>query len=244
MSKVKVQTEIPSGIIFHIKPPIMLQRLALFRVAWPHFRPLLSSYRIKRIMDIVLLLVFSPLLLTLIILVSMFVKSTSRGPVFYSHQRIGQGGRRFQVWKFRTMVQDSDIALQRYLDANPQYRAEWERLHKLRNDPRVTGIGIWLRKTSLDELPQAWNVLWGDMSLVGPRPIVHDEISRYADEFILYTRVLPGITGLWQVSGRNNTTYKKRVRLDVWYVHNWSIWLDVCILVRTIKVILTSEGAY
>ena len=142
------------------------------------------------------------------------------------------------------MVCDADAVLQTYLAANPQARAEWERDHKLKRDPRVTWIGRLLRQTSLDELPQLWNVLRGEMSLVGPRPIVDDEIRKYGDVFLEYTRVLPGITGLWQVSGRNNTTYDERVSLDAFYVGNWSVWLDLYILFRTIRVVLLREGAY
>ena len=132
----------------------------------------------------------------------------------------------------------------RYLDEHPELAAEWQAKHKLRHDPRITWIGHWLRVTSLDELPQVWNVLMGDMSLVGPRPIVAAEIDKYADRYEHYIKVLPGITGLWQVSGRNNTTYDERVDLDTYYVQNWSLWLDVYILACTVKVVLLSEGAY
>jgi lipopolysaccharide/colanic/teichoic acid biosynthesis glycosyltransferase len=142
------------------------------------------------------------------------------------------------------MVPDADRKLADYLVENPESLIEWERAHKLRNDPRVTWVGKRLRRLSLDELPQLLNVLMGQMSLVGPRPIVESEIERYGRGYTLYRRVKPGITGLWQVSGRNNTTYDERILLDEYYVHNWSVWLDVYILIRTVSVLATAEGAY
>ncbi len=199
---------------------------------------------LKDIMDILLVIAGGLLSFPLIALIALLIKISSPGPVIYGHQRIGFRGRRFQAWKFRTMVTDADKVLEKCLAADPQLRKEWEKNHKLRNDPRVTKIGRWLRLTSLDELPQIWNVLLGEMSLVGPRPIVQAEISRYGESFDLYTKVLPGITGLWQISGRNNTTYAERVRLDSYYVRNWSPWMDLYILARTFKVVLLGEGAY
>jgi lipopolysaccharide/colanic/teichoic acid biosynthesis glycosyltransferase len=164
--------------------------------------------------------------------------------VFYGQWRIGYGGRRFRAWKFRTMVVNAEQQLEMHLANSPELRREWERDHKLRNDPRVTAIGRFLRKTSLDELPQLANVLIGQMSLVGPRPIVEEEIVKYGDAFRLYLRVRPGLTGLWQVSGRNDTGYAQRVRLDMHYVRNWSPWLDIHLLARTIGVIAGQKGAY
>jgi lipopolysaccharide/colanic/teichoic acid biosynthesis glycosyltransferase len=142
------------------------------------------------------------------------------------------------------MVPDADAVLTKYLETHPELKEEWLRDQKLRNDPRITRTGRFLRKTSLDELPQLWNVLRGEMSLVGPRPIVEAEIERYGANFALYTRVLPGLTGLWQVSGRNDTTYPERVALDSYYVRNWSVWLDLYILARTVWVVLAGKGAY
>lgn len=139
---------------------------------------------------------------------------------------------------------DAEQVLESYLASDPTLRAEWERDHKLKQDPRVTWVGNILRKTSLDELPQLWNVLVGDMSLVGPRPIVDAEKEKYGASFSLTSRVMPGITGLWQVSGRNNTTYERRVSLDAYYARNWSLWFDVYILLRTIKTVVRREGAY
>ncbi len=142
------------------------------------------------------------------------------------------------------MVCNSDEVLRQYLNAHPQAREEWLADHKLRDDPRVTTIGRWLRSSSLDELPQLWNVLKGEMSVVGPRPIVEAEVEKYGEIFELYKAVRPGITGLWQVCGRNDTTYHQRVRLDRYYVRNWSVWLDAYILARTAYVVFRRRGAY
>jgi Undecaprenyl-phosphate galactose phosphotransferase WbaP len=198
----------------------------------------------KRLVDLVVsgaaLLVFSPLFLV----VATLIKLSSKGPIFFGHTRMGRGGSTFKAWKFRSMVPNAQQVLHDYLQAHPELRDEWERDHKLKNDPRITWIGRLLRKTSLDELPQLWNVFVGEMSLVGPRPIVKEEIGKYAETYEEYKRVLPGITGLWQISGRNNTTYEERLFFDRFYVSNWSVWLDLFILVRTVKTVLFCEGAY
>jgi undecaprenyl-phosphate galactose phosphotransferase len=165
------------------------------------------------------------------------------GPAIFTHRRIGTGGRRFQCLKFRTMVMNSDSVLQRLLSADPAAAAEWAATQKLRNDPRITPIGHILRKTSLDELPQLINVLRGEMSLVGPRPIVDNEVPRYGDHISYYMEARPGMTGLWQVSGRSETTYEERVRLDVRYVREWSIWQDIAILLKTVLVVIQRRGA-
>jgi Undecaprenyl-phosphate galactose phosphotransferase WbaP len=199
---------------------------------------------IKSVMDFVLIIIFGMLCLPLVAMIVLLIKLTSPGPVFYAQERVGKESRRFWAWKFRTMVVNADEVLQKYLDEDPALRAEWELDHKLKNDPRVSTIGVFLRKTSLDELPQLWNVLRGEMSLVGPRPIVTAEIEKYGDWFELYEQATPGITGMWQISGRNNTTYDVRVAHDRFYVLNWSPWLDLYILARTIKVVLCREGAY
>lgn len=198
----------------------------------------------KRVIDGLLTLIVLIGSLPLLLVISLIVRLTSKGPVFYSQPRLGRNGMEFRAWKFRTMVADADAALARYLASNSAARREWEQNHKLRKDPRITRIGRILRKTSLDELPQLWNVLRGEMSLVGPRPIIEDEIRKYADAYELYSRVQPGITGLWQISGRNNTSYDERVELDVFYVRNWSLWLDLYILASTVRVVLLQEGAY
>jgi Undecaprenyl-phosphate galactose phosphotransferase WbaP len=184
------------------------------------------------------------LCLPILLLLAMLIKLDSRGPIFYSQTRIGRAGKSFQAIKFRTMAVNADQLLEHYLQRQPELRTLWQQDHKLKKDPRLTRVGRWLRRTSLDELPQLWNVLKGEMSLVGPRPIIAEEISRYGDKYPLYTRVKPGLTGLWQVSGRNNISYAERVNLDAYYVRNWSVWLDAYILLRTPWVVLTAEGAY
>ena len=198
----------------------------------------------KRVFDLVVAGLISFALLPLVLLIAVLVRLTSKGPVFYKHRRVGRNGTPFKAWKFRTMVQDADETLARYFDENPNLREEWQTHQKLKYDPRITSVGRFLRATSLDELPQLWNVLVGEMSLVGPRPIVTSEANKYRSLFGHYQQVLPGITGLWQVSGRNDTTYKERIDLDVYYVENWSIWLDIYILACTVKVVLMREGAY
>jgi Undecaprenyl-phosphate galactose phosphotransferase WbaP len=182
--------------------------------------------------------------LPLAVVVAVLIKVESRGPVFYRHSRIGREGRRIAIWKFRTMAANADRVLDHYLRAHPEMAAEWRRDRKLRHDPRVTRLGRFLRRTSLDELPQLLNVFRGDMSLVGPRPIVTEEIEKYSEAYRLYTRVRPGLTGLWQVSGRNDTSYEERVALDTYYVRNWSPWLDVYLLARTVTAVLARAGAY
>lgn len=199
---------------------------------------------VKRIMDIGLIVLFSPLILMGTLLLSLLVRLDSVGPVIFAHQRIGWKGSRFYALKFRSMIPNADQALREYLLQHPELREEWEQNQKLRNDPRITRIGRFLRRTSLDELPQLWNVLKGEMSLVGPRPIVNEEMGRYGSSFSLYLKVRPGLTGLWQISGRNDTTYAERVAMDTYYVRNWSPWLDLYILARTVGVVLFGKGAY
>ena len=198
----------------------------------------------KRCLDLVASLAAGIILVPFLFYLALAVKMSSRGPILYGHPRIGRYGSTFKAWKFRTMFQDSSLKLEQYLEANPEMREEWERDHKLKVDPRVTRIGRFMRKTSLDELPQLWNVICGNMSLVGPRPIVTAEIVKYGPYYGLYTMVKPGITGLWQVSGRNNTTYDERVQLDAYYVRNWSPWVDVVLLFKTIRIVLFAKGAY
>lgn len=200
--------------------------------------------RLKRGLDLTLVLLGGLLSAPLWLLVALAIRLDSPGPVLFGHQRLGQDGRRFRLWKFRTMVQRADRLLETYLTAHPDLRQEWERDHKLRHDPRLTRVGRWLRKTSLDEIPQLWNVLCGEMSLVGPRPIVEAEKEKYGTQLEVYYQVLPGMTGLWQVSGRNDTSYQQRVQLDVYYVRNWSPWLDLYLLARTVWVVLRARGAY
>jgi Undecaprenyl-phosphate galactose phosphotransferase WbaP len=198
----------------------------------------------KAWIDLSLALLIGVLCLPILLLLAILIKLDSRGPIFYSQTRIGKAGKSFQAIKFRTMAVNADQLLEHYLQRQPELRTLWQQDHKLKKDPRLTRVGGWLRRTSLDELPQLWNVLKGEMSLVGPRPIIAEEISRYGDKYPLYTRVKPGLTGLWQVSGRNNISYAERVNLDAYYVRNWSVWLDAYILLRTPWVVLTAEGAY
>ncbi|CAK7055933.1 MAG: hypothetical protein DELT_01222 [Desulfovibrio sp.] len=172
------------------------------------------------------------------------VRIDSPGAAIFSRQRIGRNGKHFNVYKFRTMAVNGDAILKRHLEENPEARHEWAETQKLKDDPRVTRMGKFLRKTSLDELPQLLNVLKGEMSVVGPRPIVDSEVEKYGDDYALYTRVRPGITGLWQVSGRNDVSYEERVRFDHYYVCNWSVWLDILIIARTVPEVLHCSGAY
>ncbi|QDV69826.1 UDP-glucose:undecaprenyl-phosphate glucose-1-phosphate transferase [Rosistilla carotiformis] len=199
---------------------------------------------LKRCLDLVAVIAATPVLIPVMVAIGLAIKLTAPGPIFYRHRRVGRYGREIQVWKFRTMVQNADQVLQQHLDENPQLRREWELDHKLKKDPRVTRVGAILRKTSLDELPQLINVLMDEMSLVGPRPIVSAEVEKYAEAYPLYIAVQPGLTGLWQVNGRNNTTYERRIELDRRYVSSWSVWLDCYILLRTIKTVAFCEGAY
>jgi len=166
------------------------------------------------------------------------------GPVLFAHRRIGRDGRSFRCLKFRTMATDAEARLADLLARDAQARAEWDKDHKLRNDPRVTRLGEFLRKSSLDELPQLFNVLRGEMSLVGPRPIVEAEIVKYGRRFQQYCAVKPGITGLWQVSGRNDTTYRTRVALDCLYAGRRSLLLDAKVLAATVPAVLMRRGSY
>ena len=199
---------------------------------------------LKRLFDIFVALSAVVMLAPLFILVAAAVKIASPGPVLYGHQRVGYNNRPFRCWKFRSMVVDGDTVLANYLAENPAEHEEWTRSRKLRNDPRVTRLGAVLRSSSVDELPQIINVLMGDMSIVGPRPVVKDELDMYGDAVTHYLRTRPGITGLWQVSGRSDTSYDQRISFDTQYVNNWSMASDVSIIVRTIPAVLSSKGSY
>jgi Undecaprenyl-phosphate galactose phosphotransferase WbaP len=204
------------------------------------FRP---QYLMKRFFDIVsataLLIALSPLLA----FIALQIRRSGPG-VLFVQPRWGRGGQKFNCYKFRTMVPDAEKVLKELLDRDPVARREWEEKTKITNDPRITPIGEFLRKTSLDELPQLWNVIKGDMSLVGPRPILLHENEKYGSRLSFYHNVRPGITGLWQVSGRSDTDYANRIHLDTWYVKNWSLWYDIAILFKTVKVVLGRKGAY
>ena len=199
---------------------------------------------IKRVFDIVVTVCGGILILPFIAVIALLIRLDSPGPVVFAHRRIGQGGKEFSCYKFRSMMFDAEGALKKYLAIHPEAQEEWGRNFKLKDDPRITKIGRFLRKTSLDELPQLWNVLVGDMSLVGPRPIVKDEIVKYGTYINDFYLVPPGITGVWQVSGRSDTTYDERVQMDSWYVHNWSVWIDIVYLVKTVLAVVKGKGAY
>ena len=205
----------------------------------------LFRYRVvKRGMDLVFAALAMPILLPVLLVLAVLVRLTSPGPVFFSHRRICKNGAFFSMWKFRTMCVNSSEVLERYLAAHPEARSEWNQTHKLQDDPRVTRIGKVMRRLSLDELPQIWNVVTGRMSLVGPRPIVAAEVEKYAECFQCYTRVKPGVTGLWQVSGRSKLSYEARVKLDCEYVTHWSLLRDLKILALTVRSVVNQEGAY
>ena len=198
----------------------------------------------KRIFDLVATVVGGLLILPILLILAVLVGIDNKGRIIFAHRRVGRKGKLFPCYKFQSMVPDAQERLEEYLAKNPAAREEWEESFKLTNDPRVTKLGAFLRKTSLDELPQLWNVLMGDMSLVGPRPIVTKEIERYGDYIREYYMVPPGITGMWQVNGRSDTTYEERVAMDTWYVRNWSVWIDLVYLFKTVKAVFTGKGAY
>ena len=202
------------------------------------------AQRLKRTLDLFGAAVGGVMISPLVLTIAILVRLDSPGPVFYGHQRLGARDTHFLCWKFRTMHRNAERLLDEYLQDNPDLQAEWEQNHKLRDDPRVTRVGHFLRKTSLDELPQLWNVLRGEMSLVGPRPIVTAEVPKYEKNYELYRRIKPGMSGFWQVSGRSDTDYGERVAMDSYYVRNWSVWLDIIILARTVRIVLSSKGAY
>jgi lipopolysaccharide/colanic/teichoic acid biosynthesis glycosyltransferase len=198
---------------------------------------------LKRVLDIVgalaLGILFSPLIFLIVIMMY-----RDPAPIIYKHRRVGRGGKMFECLKFRTMVPNAQQVLRELLDREPALKAEWLRHHKLRDDPRVTSIGKLLRRTSLDELPQIWNVIRGEMSLVGPRPVEREELLRYGKHAIAYLSAKPGITGLWQVTGRNDVDYRRRIAMDVCYVRKHTVLLDLYILLKTMRVVLIGDGAY
>lgn len=198
----------------------------------------------KRSFDILVALAALVLLSPIFVLIMALVKYSDGGSVFYGHRRIGYNGSTFRCLKFRTMSENGDAVLQQYLQQNPAAYEEWRATRKLQNDPRVTVIGTVLRKLSLDELPQLINIIRGEMSLVGPRPVVEDELELYEASAVYYLQTRPGLTGLWQVSGRNDVSYETRVAFDTQYVRNWSLIADLVIVVRTIPAVCMSRGSY
>jgi undecaprenyl-phosphate galactose phosphotransferase len=206
----------------------------------------LKGERIKRVFDVIFSVFAILITLPIMIFIAILIKITDRGPLLYKQKRVGYKGKEFFIYKFRSMYPDADKKLKEILRNNPEARREWETTFKLKNDPRITPIGKILRKTSLDELPQFFNVLKGDMSVVGPRPVVKEELKKfYKDKATYYLSVKPGVTGYWQVEGRSNIEdYNERIEMDVWYVKNRSLCLDIKIILKTIKVMLTGKGAY
>ena len=207
----------------------------------------LKSYKLfKIIFDLLFSLLFLIFSIPLFIIISLLIKLSSRGPIFFLQERIGKNNIPFRCIKFRTMYPEAKDILENLLMKDDKLKKEFDETHKIKNDPRITTIGKLLRKTSLDELPQFINVLRGEMSIVGPRPIVKDEIIKYEEKFKKVSSIKPGITGLWQVSGRNNLTYKRRIMLDLYYVENYNLLMDLRILIRTFGVILfpLDRGAY
>jgi len=199
---------------------------------------------LKHSFDIICSLLGLVVILPLTAIITLCIYLDSPGPVIFAHNRIGRGGEVFPCYKFRSMVTDAQAILEEHLKNNPEAGEEWDRDFKLKSDPRITKVGAFLRRTSLDELPQLFNVLRGEMSLVGPRPIVAEEVAKYGKYITDYYLVRPGITGMWQTSGRNDIDYNERVQLDSWYVRNWSLWQDIALLVKTVKVVLKGRGAY
>ncbi len=183
-------------------------------------------------------------LFPLFVLIAVLIKVTSRGPVLYSAERLGRGGKTINVLKFRTMHQDAHAALEQMLESDPALRKEWQEKFKISNDPRITPLGRLLRRSSLDELPQFFNVLKGEMAVIGPRPIVEQEKVYYGENYAVVNRVKPGITGYWQVSGRSETSYSQRVKMDMYYIMNWSVWLDIYIFLKTVKEVICCKSAY
>lgn len=204
----------------------------------------LSNRFIKRGFDILISFLAMPVLIPLFFIISAAIMLETPGAAIYAHERIGKNGKPFRCYKFRTMYRDAEEKLKVILESDEVLREEWAKCWKLKDDPRVTRMGRILRRTSLDELPQIWNVIKGEMSVIGPRPYLPREIKEIGDSYSIISSTKPGITGLWQVSGRSNTGYDYRIKLDTWYVMNWSLWLDVAIIFKTIKVVLKAEGAY
>jgi Undecaprenyl-phosphate galactose phosphotransferase WbaP len=197
----------------------------------------------KRILDIAIAAIALVFVFPLLLLVGILVRLQDGGRALYAQKRYGRNGRTFKCYKLRSMVANADERLQEILATDPDARAEWEETQKLVNDPRITPLGHFIRKTSIDELPQLLNILRGEMSLVGPRPIVENEIAKYGEFYRDYCSVRPGLTGLWQVEGRSDTTYDERVQLDVKYARNRNFFGDIMIMLRTVPAVLLSRGA-
>jgi exopolysaccharide production protein ExoY len=221
---------------------LLMQRgVASAEEAPPSATPGLAA---QRVLDVLVAMLAIAALAPLMLFLALLIWASDSGPVFYGHVRVGRMGQLFRCWKFRSMVVNADAILATCLSSNPAALSEWTACHKLRNDPRITSVGRFLRASSLDELPQLWNVLLGDMSIVGPRPIVIAEIDRYKSNFAVYCSCRPGITGLWQISGRSDVSYDQRVALDTRYATSRSLLLDVQIMAATIPAVLARRGSY
>ena len=225
-----------TGISYFFSHEVAMLKLRNNLRYWP-------ARLLKRAVDLMVALILLVLLALPLAYIAWLIRRDG-GTTIFVHKRVGQSGRQFPCFKFRTMSVDAERQLRNLLASDPAVREEWEREFKLRNDPRVTRVGRFLRRTSLDELPQLLNVIRGDMSLVGPRPVTQAELVRYGDDVDYFFMVRPGMTGLWQVSGRNDLDYETRVYLDTWYVKNWSMWYDIAILFSTIKVVMQGKGSY
>jgi Undecaprenyl-phosphate galactose phosphotransferase WbaP len=199
---------------------------------------------IKRFLDIVLVITGGILILPFLLIIALIIKLNSHGPVLYKHKRLGKDGKHFFIYKFRTMTADAEQQLQKIIETDVSLNEEWKKNHKLQNDPRITSFGKILRRTSLDEFPHLINILKGEMSLVGPRPVVEEEVVKYGEDYNRVFSNKPGLTGLWQVSGRSDTDYHDRIAFDTYYLQNWSLWLDIWILYETFGVVIFGKGAY
>ena len=202
------------------------------------------NLRVQRLLNLFVVSLALAVFLLPMAVIALLIKLTSEGPVIYHAPRMGQGGKTITIPKFRTMVKDSEEKLEELLESSPQFRREWEEQFKLKDDPRVTRLGRFLRRTSLDELPQLFSVLKGEMNLVGPRPIVAEEIPRFGEAYEFIAKVKPGLTGMWAVSGRSETSYEERVFLETYYIRNWNLWLDLYILMKTVLEVVLCRGAY
>ena len=200
----------------------------------------LTYLAIKRILDILLSLIGMIVLLPIMIIISTIVKCDSKGPIFFRHKRIGQNGKIIYIYKFRTMCQNAEEMIKKF---TPEQMKEFKTYYKLEKDPRITKVGDFLRKSSLDELPQMLNIFRGDLSIVGPRPIVPKELEKYGKDQEKFLSVKPGLTGYWQANGRSNTTYEERIKMELYYVDNQSLWLDTKIFFKTFKAVFKKEGA-
>jgi exopolysaccharide biosynthesis polyprenyl glycosylphosphotransferase len=240
----RVQIDIVPRLFVAVDPRAQIHTLEGFPlIGLPPARLWRSSLSLKRLLDVVLSGVGLLLLSPLFALIALRIKLGSPGPVFYRHERVGMNGKPFKLAKFRTMYREAAGELHRLLE-DPAAREEFERTYKLADDPRVTKFGSFLRRTSLDELPQLLNVLRGDMSLVGPRPVTEAELERYHDDVVTLLSFRPGVTGYWQINGRSLTTYEERVWLDLAYVRGWSLKLDLAVLGKTALALVKGHGAY